>query len=180
MRDVAALAEALKELLDATPEARRLEALDAVCLDGVSDKALRRHLTQRGFLVGCGKLREAAMVALGDPATCGRTYELGGPLVYSFRQLMARLLLEIQRPCKLLTIPWWLVRIQAWFLERLPNPMLTRDQVELLRSDNVVGEECRGFAELGIVPSSLDVVLPTYLKRFRPGGCYNPHQHQHG
>ena len=127
-----------------------------------------------------GDVAEAAMVALGDPATCGRTYELGGPLVYSFRQLMARLLLEIQRPCKLLTIPWWLVRIQAWFLERLPNPMLTRDQVELLRSDNVVGEECRGFAELGIVPSSLDVVLPTYLKRFRPGGCYNPHQHQHG
>jgi hypothetical protein len=68
MKDVAALAEALKELLDATPEARRLEALDAVCLDGVSDKALRRHFTQRGFLVGCGKLREAAMVALAASA----------------------------------------------------------------------------------------------------------------
>jgi len=124
-----------------------------------------------------GDVADAVMAALADPETKGRTYELGGPTVYSFKQLMVRLLVEIRRPRKLLPIPWWLARIQAWFFERLPNPMLTRDQVVLLRSDNVVGSESRGLTDLGIVPTSIDVVLPTYLKRFRPGGRYNPNQH---
>ena len=124
-----------------------------------------------------GDVADAAMAALRDPATEGRTYELGGPAVYSFRQLMVRLLVEIRRPRKLLVIPWWLARLQAWFFERLPKPMLTRDQVELLRSDNIVGPESRGLKDLGITPTSIELVLPTYLKRFRPGGRYNRSQH---
>jgi hypothetical protein len=63
-KDVAALATALKALLDATPETRRLDALDAVDLTGVTDKERRRHLTQRGFIEGCRKMRESAMLAL--------------------------------------------------------------------------------------------------------------------
>ncbi len=123
-----------------------------------------------------GDVAEAVVAALADPASLGRTYELGGPAVYSFRQLMERVLEEINRRRALVTIPWWLARLQAWFLERLPNPMLTRDQIELLRSDNVVAPGSLGFAELGITPTSLDVVLPTYLKRFRPGGGYSASQ----
>ncbi len=124
-----------------------------------------------------GDVADAVMAALRDPETRGRTYELGGPTVYSFRQLMERLLLEIRRSRTLLPIPWWLARMQAWFFERLPDPMLTRDQVELLRRDNVVGPDSRGFKELGIAPTSIEVVLPSYLKRFRPGGGYNSNRH---
>ena len=121
-----------------------------------------------------GDVADAVMAALHNPETQVRTYELGGPKVYSFKELMVRLLLEIRRPRKLLPIPWWLAGMQAWLFECLPNPMLTRDQVVLLRSDNVVGEERLGLGELGISPTAIDVVLPTYLKRFRPGGRYNP------
>ncbi len=117
-----------------------------------------------------GDVADAVMAVLGDPVSRGRTYELGGPKAYSFRDLMVRLLEVIQRPRWLLTIPWALARLQAWFFERLPTPMLTRDQVELLKRDNVVGGGCPGFAELGIVPTALEVILPTYLSRYRPGG----------
>ncbi|MEI7609604.1 MAG: complex I NDUFA9 subunit family protein, partial [Rhodospirillaceae bacterium] len=124
-----------------------------------------------------GDVADAVMAALHNPETRGRTYELGGPGVYSFRQLMVKLMVQIRRPRSLLTIPWWLARIQAWLFERLPNPMLTRDQVELLRRDNVVGPESRGFKELGINPTSLELVLPTYLKRFCPGGRFTAGRH---
>ncbi|MEI6557108.1 MAG: complex I NDUFA9 subunit family protein [Rhodospirillaceae bacterium] len=123
-----------------------------------------------------GDVADAAMAALADASTCGRTFELGGPNIYSFKELMVRVLQEIRRPRMLLTIPWWLAGIQAWVFERLPKPMLTRDQVELLKSDNVVAAGCPGLRDLGIVPTSIEAVLPGYLRRFRPGGHYSASQ----
>ena len=117
-----------------------------------------------------GDVADAVMAALADPATRGRTYELGGPTVYSFRQLMELLLVEIRRSRLLLTIPWGLARCQARLFECLPNPMLTRDQVESLKQDNVVAPGSFGLADLGIAPTLLEVVIPSYLARFRPGG----------
>ncbi len=117
-----------------------------------------------------GDLAEAIVRVLGDPAARGQTYELGGPKIYSFKELMELLLQETGRRCLLIPVPFALAEMKAAFLELLPVPPLTRDQVRLLRSDNVVSEGARGFADLGISPTAIEVVVPTYLQRHRPGG----------
>lgn len=129
-------------------------------------------------LIGGGKTRfqpvyvldvaKAIAAILADPATRGRTYELGGPRVYTFRQLMELVLAETRRCRLLLPLPFGLAAFEAWFLEKLPRPLLTRDQVKLLRRDNVVGADAPGLAALGIEPTAAEAVLPAYLARFRP------------
>lgn len=100
----------------------------------------------------------------------GEVFELGGPQVFTFRALLERMLEAIERRRLLIPVPFWAARLEAFFLERLPKPLLTRDQVRLLERDNVVGAGAKTFADLGIVPTPLDAVLPDYLARFRPGG----------
>ncbi len=117
-----------------------------------------------------GDVADAIVRALGDPAARGQTFELGGPEVYSFAELMALLLSEIGRHRFLVPIPFWLAELQAAILELLPVPPLTRDQVRLLRHDNVVSEGARTLRDLGIAPTAIELVLPTYLARHRPGG----------
>ena len=119
-----------------------------------------------------GDVADAIMAALSDPAASGKTYELGGPTVYSFKQLMLLMLAEIQRHCLLVPIPFGLAMIKAAFLELLPVKLLTRDQVRLLKRDSVVGPGAAGLGELGIAPTALEAILPTYLDRFRPGGRF--------
>jgi NADH dehydrogenase len=114
---------------------------------------------------------EAVVAALNNPDTAGRTYELGGPEIYSFRQLLELLLTVIDRKRLLVPVPFWAAMVKAFFLEFLPVPPLTRDQVRLLRRDNVVTEGVAGFADLGISPTTAEVILPTYLSRFRRGGA---------
>ena len=115
----------------------------------------------------------AALAALERSDAAGKTYELGGPTVYSFRELMELMMAHTKRPRPLIPMPFWAARLMAGFLEMLPKPLLTRDQVELLKSDNVVAEDALGLADLGIEPTPCEIVLPTYLDRFRPGGRYN-------
>jgi uncharacterized protein YbjT (DUF2867 family) len=119
-----------------------------------------------------GDVADAIMAALSDPAAPGKTYELGGPTVYSFKQLMLLMLAEIQRHCLLVPIPFGLAMIEAALLELLPVPLLTRDQVRLLKRDSVVGPGAAGLGDLGIAPTALEAILPTYLDRFRPGGRF--------
>ncbi|MDH3594036.1 MAG: complex I NDUFA9 subunit family protein, partial [Rhodospirillales bacterium] len=66
----------------------------------------------------------------------------------------------------------WAASLEAAVLERLPVPLLTRDQVKLLRHDNVVGPDTLTFADLGIRPTAVEVILPTYLDRYRRGGRF--------
>jgi hypothetical protein len=73
----------------------------------------------------------------------------------------------------LVNIPFFLASLQAKFLENLPNPPLTQDQVRLLKTDNIVSQDALTLQDLGISPMSCEAVLPTYLDRFRPGGRYN-------
>ena len=110
---------------------------------------------------------EAVEKALADDATAGRTFELGGPRVYSFADLMRLLLDQIGRRRLLLPMPFALARMKAWFLEKLPVPPLTRDQVTLLETDNVCS--VNGLPELGIRPTAVEAIIPTYLDRFRKG-----------
>ena len=116
-----------------------------------------------------GDVADAVMRALDDPESRGKTYELGGPRVYSFKELMDLMLAEIGRKRVLLPVPFMIARIEAWFLEKWPQPILTRDQVTLLERDNVVGADALGFKDLQVEPVTAESILPTYLHRFRPG-----------
>lgn len=117
-----------------------------------------------------GDLADAMMRMLEEPATAGRCYELGGPRIYSFKELMQLVLRVTGRRRLLLPVPFAVARLQAAFLQLLPTPPLTVDQVNMLTVDNVVAAEALGFQELGLAPTTAEAVLPTYLYRFRRGG----------
>ena len=127
-----------------------------------------------------GDIAKAVAACLNDKGTVGSCYELGGPTIHTFHELMEIMLNEIGRKRVLIPIPFWAASVQALILEHLripfflPKPMLTRDQVQLLKSDNVVGGSILGMRDLGIVPTPLQAVLPSYLNRYRPAkykGC---------
>jgi NADH dehydrogenase len=120
-----------------------------------------------------GDVADAIVAALRLPGAAGLDYELGGPAVYSFRELMEMLLSVIGSKRLLVPLPWALASVQAAVLERVPGKPLTRDQVELLKQDNVVSGLKPGLAELGIRPTAVEVILPTYLDRFRKGGRFS-------
>ncbi len=105
-----------------------------------------------------------------DPSSAGETYELGGPRVYTFAELMELLLTEIRRKRALVPVPFFVGDIQATFAGLLPNPPVTRDQMKSLRSDNVVSPDARTLADLGISPTAVETILPTYVHRYRRGG----------
>jgi NADH dehydrogenase len=100
----------------------------------------------------------------------GVTYELGVPRIWTMRELLVFILAEIRRKRWLVNVPPGLARLQAAVLEKLPGKLLTRDQLLLLARDNVVGAGMPGLAELGIAPTPVELVVPTYLARYRPGG----------
>src|SRR5215472_2761569 len=119
-----------------------------------------------------GDVADAVMKCLEDSASAGRLYELGGPKIYTFRELLDLLLSEIRRKRRFLDVPFGLAAAQAKLMSILPNPPLTPDQVELLKRDNVVSSGAMTLASLGIAPTVAEVILPTYLDRFRRGGWY--------
>jgi uncharacterized protein YbjT (DUF2867 family) len=123
-----------------------------------------------------GDVADAVVKALDLPDAAGRTYELGGPRVYTFRELMELLLVEIHRKKRLVSMSYEWAALQARLLELLPNPPLTRDQVELLKHDNVVSAGALTLRDLGIEPTAVEVILPTYIDRFRKGGWFEAHR----
>jgi NADH dehydrogenase len=126
--------------------------------------------------VFAGDVAAAVVAAVEGRAMPGATYELGGPAVRTFKELMQFLLNTIQRRRLLLPIPFELAKLPAFFLQFLPNPLLTPDQVELLRQDNVVSDrakqERRTLDGLGITPTLMEAVVPAYLQRFRKTGQF--------
>ncbi|WP_315723154.1 MULTISPECIES: complex I NDUFA9 subunit family protein [unclassified Bradyrhizobium] len=124
-----------------------------------------------------GDVANAVADAVDGKAQPGATYELGGPEVLSFREII-KIILEItDRDRMLLPLPFGLAKLQAAFLQFAPGPLkLTPDQVELLRHDNVVSEAAKAagltLQGLGITPDSLEAVGPQYLWRFRPAGQF--------
>ncbi len=123
-----------------------------------------------------GDVAAAVDAILAGRAKVGTTYELGGPEVRSFEELMRLMLRIIDRKRLLVPLPFALARMQALFLELLPKPLLTRDQLRQLEVDNVVSEEAereaRTLRALGIPPTAMETVLPSYLVRFRRTGQY--------
>ncbi len=107
----------------------------------------------------------------------GKIFELGGPQIATFKECLQLMMEVIMRKRRLVSLPFPLARLQARFLQLLPKPMLTVDQVNLLKSDNVVSQQAldekRTFEGLGIEPRSMEAILPTYLDKFRPHGQYD-------
>ncbi len=117
-----------------------------------------------------GDVAEAIVRILEDAQTAGKTYELGGPHVYTFREVLEIVLRETGRARLLVPLPFWVADLQARAFELLPKPLLTRDQVKMLARDNVVGRKALGLADLGITPTAVEAVVPAYLVRYRRGG----------
>jgi len=124
-----------------------------------------------------GDVAEAIALAVDGKTRAGATYELGGPDIKRFKELMEFMLATIERRRLLLPIPFKLMKLQAMVLQFLPNPPLTPDQVELLKSDNVVSaaahDQGRTLEALGIVPNSAAAIVPDYLWRFRKAGQFS-------
>jgi uncharacterized protein YbjT (DUF2867 family) len=117
-----------------------------------------------------GDVADAVMIGLTRADAAGGLYELGGPRVWTFHEILAWILVQTRRQRRLIDIPMGLARLQAALAELLPTKPFTRDQLLLLSRDNVVTPGVPGLAELGIVPTPAELVVPAYLERFRPGG----------
>jgi len=120
----------------------------------------------------------AAVIAQGVAGKTrgGTIYELGGPDVKTFKELMEFTLQTIERRRLLVPLPFGIAKFKAWFLQFLPNPPLTPDQVELLKSDNVVSDAAkqdgRTLEGLGHTPTAMMTIVPSYLWRFRKTGQF--------
>ena len=134
-------------------------------------------------LIGGGKTKFAP-IYVGDVAKAivkalelnnsePKIYELGGPENYSFKELMEILLKEIRKKRFLIPIPWGFAKFQSFFLQMLPNPLLTPDSVELLKYPNITSGDYPTLKDLGITGTAIQSVLPKYVQRFRTGGEFN-------
>ncbi len=119
-----------------------------------------------------GDVAEAVIVSAQAPGAAGRVFELAGPETVTFREIYEILFRHTGRRRPFVTLPWKLASLKAWFLEFMPSPLLTRDQVESLKTDYTISEDALTLADLGITATSMDIVLPTYLERYRPGGRF--------
>ncbi|KQY79314.1 MULTISPECIES: complex I NDUFA9 subunit family protein [unclassified Brevundimonas] len=137
-------------------------------------------------LIGGGKTRfqpvyvadvaEAIARATVLPEAAGRTFELGGPAVMTFEEVLKLILRETYRSNGLIPLPFFAARAigsmaQLTAMVGIP-PVLTRDQVVLLEKDNVVADGAEGLAELGVQPTGIEAIAPSYLWRYRRGGQF--------
>jgi uncharacterized protein YbjT (DUF2867 family) len=143
-------------------------------------------------LIGFGKTRfqpvfvadlaEAIANALDSRASRGKTFEIGGPRVYTFKQLLQFILKTIARRRPLIPLPFFLagpvaLLLGAGFRLTPLAPPLTADQVALLRKDNVVSDGAATIADLGVRElETVESIVPTYLWRFRPHGQFQASQ----
>jgi uncharacterized protein YbjT (DUF2867 family) len=129
-----------------------------------------------------GDVAKAVMAGLTGNADAGAPYELGGPEVLTLKEVMERVLTYSMRKRLLVPVPFWLAKLKAAFLQMLPKPLLTIDQVKLLESDNVVSEDAkragRTLEGLGIEPVAVAAVVPAYLEQYRPRGQFSVYRPQ--
>ncbi|MGI9387653.1 MAG: complex I NDUFA9 subunit family protein [Methyloligellaceae bacterium] len=134
--------------------------------------------------VFAGDVAKAVVAAIEGRATAGRIYELGGPEILTFKEVLQRILEYCGRRRLLVPVPFWLAYAQAAFLQLLPSPLLTVDQVRLLEHDNVVSDDAkasrRTIERLGIDPLPVSAVVPEYLERFRARGEFEAFRRENG
>ena len=120
----------------------------------------------------CGDVAKAIVKALELNNLEPKIYELGGPENYSFKELIKILLTEIKKKRFLISIPFGLAKFQAYFLQMMPNPLLTVDQVKSLQHNNLVSGNYPVLKDLGITGTPIQNILPKYIYRFRTGGQF--------
>jgi len=128
--------------------------------------------------VYAGDVADAIKAALAGRATEGAAYELGGPVTYTFREILKRVCEWTEHPRPLFPIPFWIAKIPAFFVQFLPGAPITVDQIRLLQRDNIVSAEAvrahRTLEGLGITePRSVELIVPSYLQRYRPRGEFS-------
>jgi uncharacterized protein YbjT (DUF2867 family) len=121
-----------------------------------------------------GDVANAVMAVLVSNTSMGKVFELGGPRVWTFREILAFILQQTRRKKRLVDIPMGIARLQAAILQHAPGKPLTPDQLLMLSKDNVVSPDALGLADLGITPTPAELVVPTYLSRYQPGGGRRP------
>ena len=118
----------------------------------------------------------AVVKMVDDEALNGKTYEFGGPETFTFRQLMEFVLKETGRKRLLVPVPWFAARTAGAIAGLLPKPLLTSDQVKLLRHDNIVSKQARDEGRtlegLGVKRHGIEAIVPDYLFRYRKFGQY--------
>jgi len=124
-----------------------------------------------------GDVAQAVARAVDGEARAGTTYELGGPEIRTFREILEYILKTTERRRLLVPLPFIVAKLQASLMQFMPTPLLTPDQVELLRTDNVVSQEAitqqRTLQGLGIAtPEPIEAIVPSYLWRFRKTGQF--------
>jgi len=120
-----------------------------------------------------GDVAQAICAALKDKRTEGQTYQLGGPKVYRFKELLQYIMEETGHHRPFLSIPFGVAKLMGFFMEWLPTPPLTRDQVTLLQTDNIVADDAQTLSDLGVTPRAVEMICPEYLYRFRRGGKFS-------
>jgi NADH dehydrogenase len=119
-----------------------------------------------------GDVATAVIVAAHAPGAAGQVFELAGPETVTFREIYEIIFHYTKRRRPFINLPWKAARIQAFLMELLPAPLLTRDQVESLKTDYTISEGALTLADLGIEATSMGTILPTYLESYRPGGRF--------
>ncbi|PCI54923.1 MAG: NAD-dependent dehydratase [Alphaproteobacteria bacterium] len=109
---------------------------------------------------------------VGSSEFLGQTYQLGGPDIVTFRGIYEKLFKYTARPKKLISVPFRIAKLKAAFLKFWPNPILTPDQVDDLKTDNVVDDKAQGIDVFEIHPKSMDLILPGYLETYKFGGRF--------
>ena len=159
---------------------------------GQEDEFFNRFASMSRFaplmpLIGGGRTRfqpvyvadvaQAVVAGLDGRARSGAPYELGGPAIYTFRELLDLVADYSERKHPYLPIPFWMAKVMALFTQWLPGAPITLDQVRLLQTDNVISAdaiaEARTLAGLGIQPRAVEAIVPRYLVRFRPKGEFS-------
>ena len=119
-----------------------------------------------------GDVAESIVKIIESDEIEGGIFEIGGPKVYSFRELLELVKKVTEQDVPLIPVPTQIAYFQAFFLGMLPNPMVTVDQVRLLENDNVVSDDAVGINSLGINPTPPEAVIPNYLIHYRPSGQF--------
>jgi len=119
-----------------------------------------------------GDIAKSIVAVLEKEEINNNIYELGGPQTFTFKELMKILLKQIKKKRFLVPIPFSFAKFQAKILQLLPKPLLTTDQVEMLKYDNIVTNKYPTLKDLKISPKTLESVLPDYIWRFRKGGQF--------
>ncbi len=119
-----------------------------------------------------GDVAKAIESILTTDDAVGKIYQLGGPTVYSFRELMQMVKDVTQQNVPLINVPLPIANFKAFFLGMLPNPMVTLDQIRLMQNDNVVADGENSLKDLGVKPTPVEAVLANYLVHYRPSGQF--------